>query len=924
MNPDIDKHIEMEKLKNKFIDTGLLFGSILGIAAFIPGFLSIIKSGFKSSHIIDSFVLISFFLIYIFRKQIRIKIKSVFIIIGLFLFTFSDLYYFGILSVNKSLVIVALFMFFLIFKLRKTILIFAIYSLIFSVIAYFHLDGKIGNEIDHNIRSVNINIWIVTYILTAIISFAVIILLREYYKRFTKLINDLDRKNRDFLKNESKYTQIFNATTDAIIIYDMPGNILEVNKSMLEMFKCHEEDLTYLTPGDFSLGESPYDDYNAKLMIKKAIKKGEHSFEWMSKNREGHIFWTNITLKKTKIIGEDRVFAVVKDIDKQKRLSLELEAHKNNLEEAVNERTEELLSLNEELNESNERLIELNNNIEYQKHLIEEKEKRLNTIIYNQGEGLAIVDLEENVKLATNAMHEIFGVQNGKLIGRNLKDFIIGENWEEVLSHTAKRKESKRSSYEVKIMSEDGFLKNIILTGAPDFDENGNVIGTIANFRDITDRITKQKKLKELNEELTASNEELNEAYVRLKKLNQDIGYQKAIIEKNEKRLNSIIENQGEGLGITNLEEEFIYASPSAHRILEVPQGYLKGKNLRDFFEEKEWEKILTQTKERQEKRSSSYELTINLKSGKKKHLIVTGSPDFNERGEVIGTIANFRDITDRIQREQKMIELNEELEVINEELHEANEELSFQKNELQKTIDKLKHTQQQLIQSEKMASLGVLAAGVAHEINNPLNFIMGGVTALESLYSNENEPNAEQIGTIIEAIGEGVKRANEIVTSLGHFSRQGSSIDEDCHIHKIIDNCLMMLRNRLKYKVDLIKEYHTSKIIIKANEGKLHQVFLNILTNAEQSIAEKGKIRIKTDVNNTGITIVFEDNGSGINEQILSKITDPFFTTKEPGKGTGLGLSIVQQIINEHSGSVRFESEEGKGTKVTIKLPVN
>jgi hypothetical protein len=119
MSSDIDKHIEMDDLKTKFIDTGLLFGSVLGVAAFIPGALAIFEIGFDSSHYIDIIVLLLFFIIYIFRKRIEIGIKSICIITGLFLFAFSDLYFFGILSINKSLVIVAMFLFFFKFSVKK-------------------------------------------------------------------------------------------------------------------------------------------------------------------------------------------------------------------------------------------------------------------------------------------------------------------------------------------------------------------------------------------------------------------------------------------------------------------------------------------------------------------------------------------------------------------------------------------------------------------------------------------------------------------------------------------------------------------------------------------------------------------------------------------------------------------------------------
>ncbi len=298
--------------------------------------------------------------------------------------------------------------------------------------------------------------------------------------------------------------------------------------------------------------------------------------------------------------------------------------------------------------------------------------------------------------------------------------------------------------------------------------------------------------------------------------------------------------------------------------------------------------------------------------------------PDYDADGKITGTIANFRDITERILRENKLKELNEEFETINEELNEANEELTVQKDTLQKTLDKLKLTQNQLLQSEKMASLGVLAAGIAHEINNPLNYILGGITGLETMCKSQINENKEKVKPIMDAIKEGVRRTGEIVAGLNMYSRKSEIKKEDCEIHTIIENCIIILKNKFKNKIEIKKVFNNTPILIKCNNGQIHQVFLNLLSNAEQAIKGKGVIKIKTKENEDYIIITIEDTGIGIPEEHISKITDPFFTTKKPGEGTGLGLSIVHRIIEEHKGTIEFISTVKKGTKVIIKLPNN
>ncbi len=241
---------------------------------------------------------------------------------------------------------------------------------------------------------------------------------------------------------------------------------------------------------------------------------------------------------------------------------------------------------------------------------------------------------------------------------------------------------------------------------------------------------------------------------------------------------------------------------------------------------------------------------------------------------------------------------------------------------ELTETLKKLQNTQANLIQSEKMASLGILTAGVAHEINNPLNYIMGGYNGIED-YLNDKNLNNKETQTLLSIIKTGIDRAAGIVKSLNQFSRDNSAYDEICDIHPIIESCLTMLNSLLKENTTITKEFSTETLIIKGNSGKLHQVFLNIISNAAQSISEKGSISILTFRKENNIYISIKDSGSGIKKENLKKVTDPFFTTKAPGEGTGLGLSISYNIIKEHKGEITIDSKEGMGTSVNITLPI-
>jgi signal transduction histidine kinase len=218
--------------------------------------------------------------------------------------------------------------------------------------------------------------------------------------------------------------------------------------------------------------------------------------------------------------------------------------------------------------------------------------------------------------------------------------------------------------------------------------------------------------------------------------------------------------------------------------------------------------------------------------------------------------------------------------------------------DKLKANIEELKTTQQFLVQSEKMASLGTLAAGIAHEINNPLNFIKGGVSFLEN-YIKDNFPGQfEEVRPAMEGIDTGVKRAAVIVNSLNQYNSSDVLPFTKCNVNEIIDDCLVILQNQYKNRIEVQKLYTEVEYIFEGNEGKLHQAFLNILANASHAIDDNGQVKIKTDIVTEQIHITISDNGHGIPQENLKKVFDPFFTTKDPGKGTGLGLSITYNII--------------------------
>ncbi|MCK5230469.1 MAG: response regulator [Desulfobulbaceae bacterium] len=273
---------------------------------------------------------------------------------------------------------------------------------------------------------------------------------------------------------------------------------------------------------------------------------------------------------------------------------------------------------------------------------------------------------------------------------------------------------------------------------------------------------------------------------------------------------------------------------------------------------------------------------------------------------------------------------------------------------ERKRILERLKESQSQVMQQEKMASIGQLAAGVAHEINNPIGFISSNLSSLTTYFQRfkefiEFQSNTlaglndskidqeiaakrkalkldyllEDVGDLIKESLEGTERVKEIVLNLKSFSRVDERKYIAADINECLDSTLNIVWNELKYKAKVEKDYGDIKAI-KCFPQQLNQVFMNLLVNAAHAIEKEGTISIKTRQNDEFIYVSISDTGRGIPPEHLSRIFDPFFTTKKAGEGTGLGLSIVYDIVRKtHKGDITVDSEVGKGTTFTIKLPV-
>jgi len=345
-------------------------------------------------------------------------------------------------------------------------------------------------------------------------------------------------------------------------------------------------------------------------------------------------------------------------------------------------------------------------------------------------------------------------------------------------------------------------------------------------------------------------------------------------------------------------------------------------------------------------------------------------SVQLNAKGRMAGALktlhANLRHLTwqtkqvaagDFDQRVEFLGEFSTAFNYMVTALAKAREDLTVKNLELASAYEELKSTQAQLLQQDKMAAIGQLAAGVAHEINNPIGFIMSNLETLrryqgkiaefmkvqnsvinECYKSSQYKDHLTQVEekkrllkidyimddteNLIGECLEGTERVKRIVQDLKTFSRVDEVGYKAADINSGLESTINIVWNELKYKITLIREYGDIPLTL-CNPGQLNQVFMNILLNASHAIEHNGEVRIRTWREGRWINVAISDTGIGMPDDIKKRIFEPFFTTKEVGKGTGLGLSIAYDIICKHNGEIEVESTLGKGSTFIISIPL-
>jgi len=424
-----------------------------------------------------------------------------------------------------------------------------------------------------------------------------------------------------------------------------------------------------------------------------------------------------------------------------------------------------------------------------------------------------------------------------------------------------------------------------------------------------------------MKENMSLSEEQLQESMwieiiKRMETIYAELANNQAEIERKNRELlqakeftENILKSMVDALIVVDSEEEIKMVNQATLDLL----GYKKEEII-----EEPVEMILASPKEKERPFNGSYlskfkessvqdlEIDFKSKSGEKIPMTLSSSVMKNSEGEIIGVIGVAKDL-----RETKWL-LAEAA---------AAEAERTKAHELERAYEELKDLQSQLIHSERLASIGQLAAGVAHEINNPL----GGILVYSHLLREDLKADDSK-GANVERIIKETTRCKDIVKRLLDFARQPEPKVEPISINVVLGETLSLVKDQaLFHNIKITKKFHLSLAHIMGDRSQLQQAFMNIILNAAEAMDGKGSLIVAMDAlpDSRFLEITITDNGCGIPPAHIKRLFEPFFTTKKAGHGTGLGLAITAGIIERHNGSIEVESKLGEGATFTIKLPL-
>ncbi|MDH4333204.1 MAG: PAS domain S-box protein [Desulfobulbaceae bacterium] len=632
-------------------------------------------------------------------------------------------------------------------------------------------------------------------------------------------------------ESEGNYREIFHSTNDAFFVHDLvSGAILDVNKAMCEMYGGYSRDeVLLLSVGDLSADEPPFTSKDAARLIVKTLTEGPQNFEWLAKRRNGELFWVEVTLKLASIGGQDRVLAVVHDIEDRKKAEEEVRQYSLHLEQFVEERTAELKKSESSLAEA-QRIAHL-----------------------GSWEWL----IPENKLLWSAEAYRICGVEPGEFSLTYESFLAVVHPADRDLVHRAVVDAlEKRGAYSVehRLVRSDGTERYVQEQGEVFWDDDGKPVKMVGVVQDITER---------------------------------------KILEQERTRLVKAVEYAAESIVITDQNGIIQYVNPAFTKVSgysreevvgENPRVLKSGRHDQSFYDEmwavlaggESWRGHFVNRK----KDGTLYEEDAAI------------SPILDGAGKIINYVAVKHDVSERVELEK------------------------------------------QLLQAQKLESIGTLAGGIAHDFNNILTAILGyGEMVMNEL------PEGSTLWENQQQVLTAGKRAADLIKQILTFSRRGDQKLRPLQIQVIVKEALKLLRASIPTTIEFQQNIDGGCGAVLADPTQVHQVVMNLCTNAYHAMREKkgGVLGVAVTSVELGpetvpnkmdlrpgsyVRLEVSDTGYGITNSVLERIFEPYFTTKGQGEGTGLGLSLVHGIVTNMGGGITVHSEIGTGTTFHVYFP--
>lgn len=542
-------------------------------------------------------------------------------------------------------------------------------------------------------------------------------------------------------------------------------------------------------------------------------------------------------------------------------------------------------------------------------------------------------------RLLNRSQKDIIGQSIGSVKSANRPEAAFATMWAAL--------ESAPSWQEELEIDRDGRSVWVEATLTPVRDTSGTVIQYVLLLTDVTALKEAEKSLhtanraleKQVAERTAALLAELFRTREHLDRLATEHEQSRASIERMHREYESILNSAGEGVYGINDQGICSFINPAAARMLGWEVYDLVDKPIHDLVHHTRADGRPYPASEcpsrfaMREGRVSQVDDEVFWRKDCSSFDVAYTTTPIMDQGKIVGAVVVFSDITFRKQTERYLQQSNAELKALNQKLYEA---------------------QSQLLQSEKMASIGQLAAGLAHEINSPVGFVNSSLGALghyfdsmvsliaayeraEELMDKSSEVYRQvgelklkldlpvlrkDVPTLMQESRAGLARVSKIVQDLKEFSRVDESEWQWADLHKSLNNTLNMVWNEIKDKAEIVKEYGDLPVV-ECLPFQINQVFLNLLLNAAQAIDGHGTITLRTGRLGEEVWVEIADTGCGIAPENLPRIFEPFFTTRPVGKGTGLGLSLAYTIVHKHHGRIEVDSKLGKGSVFRLWLPV-